>query len=226
MENGFGERCHDTTVPGSLRHMNTASHKVYLVRHGEVQNPDHVVYADLPGFPLSATGRRQVAHAADRLPSDATVVTSPVERAVETATILAERRKGRLVLDASLLEWGLGMRWAGHTWESLDDVFPGERRAYLDHPEDLPFLDESLGRLARRVTDAVRRHQATVRGPLIVVSHQDPLQAARLSLTGRPLADLNRDKPKHAGVVELAPRSLVPWFECAAWAPYQTAIES
>ena len=32
---------------------------VHLVRHGEAFNPNHVVYADLPGFNLSPTGGLQ-----------------------------------------------------------------------------------------------------------------------------------------------------------------------
>ena len=70
----------------------------------------------------------------------------------------------------------------------------------------------------------MRGHLAITNGPLIIVSHQDPIQAARLSLTGRPLADLNRDKPQHAGVIELEARSTVPWVECAMWAPDQRTV--
>jgi broad specificity phosphatase PhoE len=205
--------------------MNTGSCTVYLVRHGEVRNPGHIVYADLPGFPLSPTGRRQAEYSAQRLPDNATVVTSPLDRAVETATIIAQRRNGSLAVDASLTEWGLGMRWAGHPWESLDELFPGELAAYLDHPEHLPFSPESLADLARRVQNTMRRHRLATTGPLIFVSHQDPIQAARLSLTGRPLADLNRDKPIHAGVIELESRPTRPWVECAMWAPDQNEID-
>jgi len=210
--------------PVASLQMNTGPCTVFLVRHGEVLNPEHVVYADLPGVPLSPAGRRQAEYSAERLPQHATVVTSPVERAVETATIIAERRHGQLVLDESLSEWGLGMRWAGHTWESLEEVYPGELTAYLDHPEHLPFLPESLAALATRVGDAVKSHQSAASGPLIVVSHQDPIQAARLSLTGRPLADLNRNKPKHAGVIELEPRPMLSWVECTVWAPDQHTV--
>ncbi|MFQ5427057.1 MAG: histidine phosphatase family protein, partial [Gaiellales bacterium] len=42
-------------------------HTIHLVRHGEVENPDHVVYADLPGFGLSATGSAQAEAAANHL---------------------------------------------------------------------------------------------------------------------------------------------------------------
>jgi broad specificity phosphatase PhoE len=195
---------------------------VFLVRHGEVRNPDHLVYADLPGFPLSSVGRGQVEHTARRLPPDATVVTSPLERAFETAAIIASVGAGRIVVDAELTEWRLVTRWAGHRWDTLDETFPGELGAYLAHPRDLPFAPEPLDDLAARVAAAVRRHRASIEGPLVFVSHQDPIQAARLQLTGRPLEALNTEKPAHAAAVELLPRGAEPWSELAVWAPAQT----
>jgi hypothetical protein len=50
-----------------------------------------------------------------------------------------------------------------------------------------------------------------------VVAHQDPLQAARLHLTGQPLGNLHIDKPDHASVITLEPGS--PWREVAHWKP-------
>lgn len=197
---------------------------VFLVRHGEVRNPDRLVYADLPGFSLSPAGRRQAEYTARRLPPDITVVTSPLERAFETAAIVASVGAGRIVVDAELTEWRLASRWAGHPWDTLDETFPGELGAYLEHPRDLPFAPESLDDLAGRVAAAVRRHRAAIGGPLVFVSHQDPIQAARLRLIGRPLEALNIDKPLHAGVVELLPRDATPWTELAVWAPAQTEV--
>ena len=225
VKNRFGERCHGTTVPGSLQHMITGPRTISLVRHGEVLNPEHIVYADLPGFPLSSLGRQQAAKSAERLPDHATVVTSPLDRAVETATIIAEQRNGRLIVDDSLTEWGLATRWAGHPWDALDDVFPGELTAYLEHPVHLPFSPESLASLANRMAGAVSKYRALTDGPLVVVSHQDPIQAARLSLTGRRLADLNRDKPQHASVIELEACPTGSWIECAMWAPDQRTTD-
>lgn len=205
--------------------MHPGSCSVFLVRHGEVENPQHIVYADLPGFPLSATGRGQAEVTADRLPSGATIVTSPLERAVETAGIIARRRNGRVIVDDTLTEWRLGTRWAGHLWDDVDLDFPGELEAYLAHPAYLPFAPESLADLADRVGDTVRRHRVATDGPLIIVSHQDPIQAARLLLSGRPLADLNSDKPAHAGFVAFEPRPALPWVECEVWAPDQGPVE-
>ncbi|MEA3503443.1 MAG: histidine phosphatase family protein [Actinomycetota bacterium] len=201
--------------------MTIVNDSIFLVRHGEVRNPGHVVYASLPGFPLSASGRRQAAEVAGHVPHEATVVASPLERAVETAQIIANITGGRVVADDALTEWTLGSRWAGCVWEQLEEAFPGELTAYLEHPEHLPFSPESLADLARRVGAAVRNHRDGSDGPLIFVSHQDPIQAARLFLTGRPLAGLNRNKPKHAEAIELATTATESWVEKGSWAPDQ-----
>jgi broad specificity phosphatase PhoE len=204
--------------------MRIAIDSVFLVRHGEVRNPGHVVYADLPDFPLSTTGRRQAAAVADYLPHNATVVSSPLDRAVETAQIIANHTDGRVVVDNALAEWALGSRWAGHVWEELEASFPGELTAYLEHPEHLPFSPEPLSDLATRVGGAVRIRRDELDGPLIFVSHQDPIQAARLFLTGRPLAELRRDKPMHAEAVELLVSTTEPWTERGSWAPDQEGV--
>jgi len=201
--------------------MNVASASIFLVRHGEVHNPDHVVYADLSGFPLSDTGRRQASDLTSHLPRGATVITSPLDRAVETAGIIAGGTRSAVVVDDGLTEWALGSRWAGRVWEQLDESFPGELAAYLERPDDLPFAPESLADLARRVGTAIRSHRDGSNGPLIFVSHQDPIQAARLSLTGRPLAELNRNKPVHAEAIELAEAADGVWVEHGSWAPEQ-----
>src|SRR5258708_40076007 len=64
---------------------------VHLVRHGEVDNPNHVLYGRIPGYHLSEAGRLMAKAAADFLAGrDVTVIrSSPLERAVETAEPIA-----------------------------------------------------------------------------------------------------------------------------------------
>ena len=193
---------------------------VYLVRHGEVHNPEGIVYADLDGYGLSELGRAQASAAGRRLPGQVKIVSSPLERAVETASIIAATTGSTVESDDDLTEWLLSRRWAGAVWASLDETFPGELTAYLDHPDHLPFAPESLTQLSSRVSAAVRRHRAADGGPLVVVSHQDPIQAARLSLTARPLGGLQRDKPAHAAIITLVPTNGA-WQERSTWAPEQ-----
>ena len=45
----------------------TQSTVVHLLRHGEVRNPDHVIYGRLPGYHLSEDGRMMAKAAANFL---------------------------------------------------------------------------------------------------------------------------------------------------------------
>jgi probable phosphoglycerate mutase len=117
-----------------------------------------------------------------------------------------------------LTEFGLSMRWRGWRWEQLEERFPGESDAYHRHPWDLPFSPESLDQMAGRVEAVIRRwHLAHPGGELVIVSHQDPVQAARLALTGRPFSSFWDAKPEHAEVITL--EAGTSWRELARWGP-------
>ena len=69
---------------------------LYLMRHGEVHNPAHILYGRMPGFFLSEAGEAQ-AHAAgawlaDKAPT--AIYASPMERARQTAGIVASYLPG------------------------------------------------------------------------------------------------------------------------------------
>jgi broad specificity phosphatase PhoE len=199
---------------------------LHLIRHGEVYNPDHVVYADLPGFGLSPLGVTQARAAAEHL-GGATVdavVSSPLQRAVETTEPIADALGLQVTTDERLTEWRLGERWAGVVWEDLPERFPGELEAYLADPVALDFAPESIIEVAERFAAVVSGlDTAHPGGAAILISHQDPIQAARLSLTGRDLATLQEDKPAHASVITLR-RDGLTWVEVAAWAPEQSPV--
>lgn len=194
---------------------------LHLVRHGEVHNPDHVVYADLDGFGLSGTGRRQAISAAEHLGKEScnAIVASPLDRAVETAAAIAAAADLTPTIDDRLTEWSLGMRWAGVGWDDLPDRFPGELEAYLAQPTDLDFVSETIGQVAARMAQVVAELSTdNPDGSAVIVSHQDPIQALRLLLTGRPLSDLNLDKPEHCSVITLQPAGQ-GWSEVSVWNP-------
>ena len=79
---------------------------VHLVRHGEVYNPDHVLYGRLPGFQLSLRGRQQAESVARFLAPRpiAHLVCSPLERAQQTAAPLAAGLDLEPVIDQRLIE--------------------------------------------------------------------------------------------------------------------------
>lgn len=210
--------------------MPVPSHALHLVRHGEVFNPDHVVYAALPDFHLSNRGRAQAAAAAERLSAFpvAAVLTSPLERAVETATEIASPHGLAPEIDERLIEWKLGDRWAGERWEDLPDRFPGELEAYLADATDLAFAPESLADVADRVATATRDVWAETggEGHVIVVAHQDPVEAGRRRLTDRSLTSFHDGKPAHAAIVTLRPApphaSPADFRETWMWTPPQS----
>ncbi len=179
--------------------------QVHLIRHGEVENPQHVVYANLPGFRLSPRGRQQAAAAGGRLTrqAPARIITSPLERAVETAELLSHPAHIPVSVDDRLLEWELSSRWAGVPWERLPEAFPGELEAYLEDPEHLPFSPESLEDAGRRVAACVADWAQRETGDLAFVSHQDPLHAAALRLCELEVSAFHADKPAHCSITTL-----------------------
>lgn len=205
--------------------------RIHLVRHGEVSNPDHVVYAGLDGFHLSSNGKRQAAETANRLGelNVAGVVSSPLDRAVETAQAIAALHGLQVTTDERLTEWALATRWEGIVWEDLPSRFPGELEAYLDNPADLRFAPETLAQVAARVSQAIDDLLADLPdGDMVVVGHQDPLHATRLAMTGRSFERFNDSKPGHGSVTTLvssigSDSSNDPdWVEATYWEPAQS----
>ncbi len=193
---------------------------IHLVRHGEVDNPHDVVYADVAGFSLSAHGRAQAsaagAHLGTRPPFR--IVSSPLDRALATARLIADGTGAFVDVDDRLTEWGLAVRWRGATWHRLPIVFPGELEAYLDDPAHLAFCPEPLDQLSARMCGAILEWCATVRGDLVFVSHEDPLHAARLRLLGTMPTAFHKDKPGHGSVITLE-RAGDTWRTVASWVP-------
>lgn len=193
---------------------------VHLVRHGEVTNPDNLVYGSLPGFGLSTLGLEQARKVGRYLGPRPIVAiwSSPLERSLRTAEEIAARSGIPVRVDSNLTEWALSERWKGHPWASLSTSFPGELEAYLDHPDNLGFSPESLEALATRMAEVSRKLDAEhPHGDVVLVSHQDPIQAARLRLTGSSIAGIHIDKPGHAAVVTLRPGDA--WREETVWNP-------
>jgi broad specificity phosphatase PhoE len=197
--------------------------RIYLVRHGEAANPNHVVYGDLPGFHLSPTGVKQVHLTAVLLAGIELdlVLSSPLTRAVETATAIARRHELQPVIDGRLTESGQFPHWTGHRWSSIPSAFPNELEAYLDNAHTAggnEQLEDVAARYMSAVRDAVSGHCS-----IAVVGHQDPVQAARLSLTGRPLSELRLDPPSHGEVMSLVASTDGPWIEESRWCPEPAA---
>jgi broad specificity phosphatase PhoE len=154
---------------------------VHLLRHGEVQNPHHVLYGRLPGYHLSANGRLMAAAAADYFESRpvAAVFASPLERAQETAQPVAERLGLTITTDQRLIESENVLEGTTVSLASLA-TNPLNWR-YLWNPFR-PSWGEPYTQVASRVRQVVDRARDAARGrEAVCVSHQLPIWVTRLA---------------------------------------------
>lgn len=153
---------------------------VHLVRHGEVHNPDGVLYGRRDGYHLSELGRQMADRVAEHLENRdiAYVVSSPLERAQETAAPIAKIHGLDLATDRRLLEaenvfegktFGVGdgaLRKPGN-WKHLTNPFkPSWGEPYVEQVVRMMSALEAA-------RDAARGHEA------VAVSHQLPIWIVR-----------------------------------------------
>lgn len=165
---------------------------VHLLRHGEVFNPDRVLYGRLPGFRLSDLGVAQAKLAAEFLAQRdiGYLVSSPLQRAQETAAPIADAlglpiaTDDRLIEAANALE---GRRVAGGKG-LFTDV---SNWRYFRNPFR-PSWGEPYTQIAARVLAALgsARDRAAAAGDgreAVCVSHQLPIVCARRRAEGQRL---------------------------------------
>ncbi len=169
---------------------------VHLLRHGEVHNPDGVLYGRLPEFHLSELGREMARtlaeHFSERSAHGAKIAhlaASPLTRAQETAQPISEALNLQITTEDRIIE-------AANYFEGLHVT-----KAELLRPKHWPMLHnpfrpswgEPYKEQAARVIAAVRdaRLRAIELGgegaEAILVSHQLPIWATRLSAEGKSL---------------------------------------
>jgi broad specificity phosphatase PhoE len=159
---------------------------VHLLRHGEVHNPGKVLYGRLPGFRLSTTGEAMGSAAAEWFAGkDVThLVSSPLERAQQTAAPIAEALALPVAIDERLIE-------AGNAFEGMvvaggAGVFRAPRNWWkLRNPFE-PSWGEPYVEIAARMLAAVEAARDAARGAeAVLVSHQLPIWTVRLHVEGR-----------------------------------------
>jgi broad specificity phosphatase PhoE len=164
---------------------------VHLLRHGEVYNPDGLLYGRLPGYRLSDRGQAMAKIVADHLTStgrDVTrVVASPLQRAQETAVPVAQGFGLELTTDDRIVE-------AANRFEGL--VVAGSGSGSLKSPRNWPHMwnpfrpswgepyTEQVERMRLAVEDARRAAEGH---EIVLVSHQLPIWLMRRALEGGTL---------------------------------------
>jgi broad specificity phosphatase PhoE len=172
---------------------------VHLLRHGEVYNPDRVLYGRLPGFGLSDLGIAQAKLAAEFLTKRRIgyLVSSPLERAQQTALPLQQTLGLPIITDERLIEAANeleGRQVAGGKGLFADPA----NWKYFRNPLR-PSWGEPYVEIAARVLAAARtaRDAASAAGDeglaagdgveAICVTHQLPIVIARRAAEGQHL---------------------------------------
>ncbi|MEJ9077383.1 histidine phosphatase family protein [Gordonia malaquae] len=161
---------------------------VHMMRHGEVHNPEGILYGRLPGFRLAENGRDQAQRVAEALADHdiSHVFASPLQRAQETATPIAAAHGKEIITIPDLIEAGNqfeGLRVAvgdgalrqPRHWAKLRDPFtPSWGEPYIQ-------IAHRMLAAASEARDAARGHEA------VCVSHQLPVYTLRRFLEGQRL---------------------------------------
>lgn len=163
---------------------------VHVLRHGEVENPDGILYGRQADWHLSVRGR-EMAEAVAKWTNGrdiAAVIASPLERAQETAQPIAALHKLSVQTDPRLIE-------AANVFEGKKFGVGASRGALLKpsawrhlwnpwRPSWGEPYQEQIKRMMAAINDA--RAQVTGREALCV-SHQLPIWILRSAIEGKPL---------------------------------------
>lgn len=169
---------------------------VHLLRHGQVHNPDAIVYGRLPDFHLSELGARMAEAAAADIKERVNhgdrvvlVASSPLTRARETAAPVARELGLDVVTEERIIE----------PRNHFQGLHVDEK--VLTNPKHWPYMlnplrpswgepyRDQVTRMAQAVRDLARR-AVDIGGDgaqAVAVSHQLPIWLTRLSVEGRPL---------------------------------------
>jgi broad specificity phosphatase PhoE len=161
---------------------------IHLVRHGEVFNPDGILYGRIPGYHLSELGHAMAVVAADSLVGNpvTALYSSPLQRAQESAVPWSQKFELPIVTDERIIE--------PHNWfEGRKFEFSGALRHPTAWPKLInpwkpswgePFVSVET-RMLEAIDDAWR---AADSGEVVMVSHHMPIVMVARSVKKMRLA--------------------------------------
>ena len=170
--------------------MSMPADRIHLIRHGEVHNPDGVLYGRLPSFRLSERGKQMAQLAAEDIVSlnrpIAKIYASPLTRTQQSAEPLTQLFKLTPLLEERIIEptnifegfvvgWRTVLRHPSFIFKVLNPLRPGWGEPYR--------------RVADRMMAAIEAAEASVEsGDVLMVSHQLPIEMVRRTVAGMFLA--------------------------------------
>jgi broad specificity phosphatase PhoE len=176
-----------STAPPDGHPKDKPARLLLLVRHGQTTfNVEGRLPGQLPGIALTDEGRRQAQSAAvalSGLPLSA-VISSPLERAQDTAQIIARGWALPVRLDPRLKDTDVGA-WSGQKLDDLGKTDP-LWKAFVEHPDQPPAGVESFAAVQSRSVAVVEEilQDASVGQYIVLVAHADVVKLILGHYTG------------------------------------------
>ena len=169
------------------RTQTTMKQTLLLIRHGQTSwNVEHRLPGQIPGIELNETGRQQAARLADALtPIPITaIISSPLERASETARIIAQQYKLEIQFEPDLMDIDIG-HWAGQSFDELSKNDPAWK-AFVKDPTVGPDDVETFPHVQERAVAAIERWRKldSIGAYPAFVAHADVVKLLIANYTG------------------------------------------
>lgn len=153
---------------------------IYLLRHGDYENPKQIFHGRLPGFPLSEVGHKQAEHLAQKLADVpiAAVYASPLTRTYQTAQTIAVIHSLPVNTDDRLMDLVTPLQGKPISYmESINWNF--YRQEFIKQGGEP--LSNVFKRMDACIREKVRAHPGE---HIVFVSHGDPVMAIKTKYLG------------------------------------------
>lgn len=186
--------------------------RILLVRHAPTPETGDRLTGRTPGVSLGGQGRKDAEDAAAALAGleIAAVYTSPIERTLETARIIARPHGLSPIADRGLIEIDFGA-WEGRTFEALKETSLWKtvqrRPSRVQFPDGESFVSAQV----RAVGATERIAEAHPGQAAVAVSHCDVIKLVLSHFLGQPLDLFQRIHIDTASVSDLRRQKDRPW---------------
>jgi len=177
----------------------------FLIRHAACDGLGQKLWGRTPGICLNEKGERQAQRLADRLRNIelSAIYSSPLERALQTATVVAQNMKLDVKTSAAANEIDFG-EWNGKTFDELSSNEQWRRfnshRSMTLIPGGESFL-EVQSRIVKEIEELAAQHG---KAHVAIVSHADVIRAAVAYFAATPIDMIERFEISPCSVSVLA----------------------
>lgn len=182
--------------------------RILLIRHGETELTGRVLYGRMPGVHISTEGCRQAKALSEALKTRYEVdeiISSPLERALETAQYLADALELPISTDNGIIELDYGS-WMGLTFTEIresDEWQHYNRLRSVVSPPQGELMMQVQARAWTSLEGILSRYAERSTATVAVVSHGDVIRALLILLLGMPLDHIHRFEVALASLSEV-----------------------